>query len=300
MPLNIKELTGGEVKGAGLYDELMRTSKAHLTEEYDAGRVTGADYGTVYLGVMQSNLQAATQYLLQYELTNQQLLLVQEQVAQAKKQNELLELQKSQLVIANATANYNLSVMLPEQKLQVVAQTALVTQQKAQSVAQVTLVGKQVIQATAQTDLVGKQEDLVAEQILEVKDALLATPVSGLNLAKVNKAEAEVRLLGQRKTTEQAQTEGVVTDTNGVLTNTIDGILGKQMELIYTQRQGFLRDAEQKTAKIFADAFNVAHSITPDLNLPDAYRLGPNQAELIMEKLAGGINVDIPTATPTP
>lgn len=293
MTVSIKDLTGGEVLGAGLYDELMRTTKDHLTEEFKEGRIVGADYGVVYLGSMQANLSTASQFLLQYELTNKQLELTDAQIIQLGKQNELLELQKAQLLIANATAQYNLDFIQPEQYAQLQEQTKLVTQQKLNAIAQVELIDAQKAQATAQTLLIAKQEDLVDEQIEDAVDKNLAVPINGLNLAAYNKTQAEIDLLNQRQATEEAQTVGTVTDTNGVLTNTVGGVLGNQMELIYTQRSGFLRDAEQKAAKLHGDAFNVVHSITPDLNLPDSYGLGPIEASLVMDKLRAGINATV-------
>ncbi|RLB74285.1 MAG: hypothetical protein DRH06_09845 [Deltaproteobacteria bacterium] len=69
MPL--KDLTTVDVSGSGVFDVLMRASKAHLAEEYDAGRITGNDYSTVYLGVMVGVLQTSVQFLMNEQQSNQ-------------------------------------------------------------------------------------------------------------------------------------------------------------------------------------------------------------------------------------
>ena len=296
---DIRSLTSGEVAGSGLFDELMRTVKAHTLEELTLGRITPENYATVYLGSLTQVLQVSTEYVLKLDQVNQQTLLLKEQVLQAKKQNELMELQKAQGIIANATAQFNLDTMLPIQKLQTEAQTALIVEQRLQAIAQTAMVGEQRTQIVTQTSLVTKQEDLVDQQIIDAEDKLKSVPVGALNLAAYNKTVAEAGILGQRKVTETAQTAGTITDNNGVLTNSVGGLLGKQMELIYTQRQGFVRDAEQKVAKIHADAFNVAHSLTPNANLPSYYGLGRQSAAVVMDKLAAGINVAIPSGAVT-
>lgn len=284
MTVAIKDLTGGEVKGAGLFDELMRTSKDHLTEEYDAGRITGVDYSNVYLGVLQSNLQTASSFLLQYELTNQQLLLAQEQITQLQKQNELLELQKAQITIANSAAQYNLDNMMPEQLAQIQEQVKLTTQQTGTAAQQELLLAAQTTQAGNQATLLTKQEELVDEQVLDAKDKAKAIPLYPLTVASIAKVEAEESLLSARKDTEDAQTIGTK-DTTG-------GLLGSQMNLLYTQKEGFLRDAEQKAAKIQSDAFAIAHSITPESHVPSTYGFGASNSTLVIDKLNAGIGVN--------
>jgi len=291
MSLSVRELTTGEVEGSGIFDELMRTVKSHIDEQLSTGNITQQNYATVYLGSLERVLQVSSDYLLKLEQVNQQVLLQQEQVLQAKKQNELLELQKIRATTDNAIAQYNLNNLLPEQLALAVEQRELVTQQKAQSVAQTNLVTEQKAQVTAQKNLTTKQESLVDAQILDAEDKVRSTPTTGLNLASYDKIVAEKDLIAARKQTEDAQTVGTLTDNNGVLTNTVGGVLGKQMELLYTQKEGFLRDAEQKAAKIQSDAFSVAHSIEPASHAPTSYGFGPVAASSVIAKLNAGINV---------
>lgn len=294
MTLSIKDLTGGGIEEAGLYDELMRTSKSHLQEEYDASRITGVEYSTVYLGTMQSNLQAANQFLLQYQVTNAQLLLLQEQINQAKKQNELLELQKTQLGLQNSISQFNLNFTIPEQYAQLQEQTKLITAQTGQATAQTTLLGAQLTQVNAQATLTGKQEALVNEQITSAKDQT-TLPSAGINKAQYDKLVTEKEVLAQRKITETAQTTGTVTGSGGSITSSVGGVLGEQMKLVHTQKDGFIRDAEQKAAKIFSDAFSIVHSITPEevVNGPEAFGLGKDNSNQVMDNLRAGINLPL-------
>lgn len=290
MSIDNTDLTGGEVAGSGFFDELMRTSKAHLQEEYNAGRITGADYGTVYLGVMQSNLQTATQFLLQRDLTNKQLLLIQEQIDKAK-QDVLLTIAQVRNVEADTNIKIKQLDIMDEQILQIKAQVELTNSQKLQVDKNIEVADKQIEQITAQISLTEKQEDMVDKQIL-TETANTTLPTGGISLATYNKAVAEQELLVQRKATETAQTVGTL-DSDG--NSSIGGVLGAQVNLYEKQKEGFLRDAEQKAAKLMSDSFSVVHSLTPGgaNSDPNDWNLGSADSEKVIAKLAEGIGVTI-------
>ena len=165
MAINIRDFTGGELEGAGLYEELMRTTSSHLKNEFEKGRIAGEDYANVYLGSLTASMQGSLQFILAYEKVNKELEVMNQQILQAEKQNELLDLQKIQLGIANDTAQYNLDFMLPKQLEQLTGEVALTAQQLLLVQAQVTTEDKKQLQIDAQTLLTAKQEDLVDEQI---------------------------------------------------------------------------------------------------------------------------------------
>jgi hypothetical protein len=291
MTISTKNLTGGEVEGSGFYDELMRTSKAHLVQEFEAGRLVGAEYGAAYLGMMQNNLQVASQFILQQEINNQQVLLLQEQVEQAKKQNSLLNLQLTKQQIDNVTAQYQLDNLLPEQVATQVEQTKLVTAQVAQAGAQTTLIGTQdsVAQAdsTAKINNLAKQDDLLDEKIA-TEQANLTDPTGGLMLKQFNKTEEEVKLLKQKRFTEEAQTSDTV-DGSGV-----GGLLAKEIALKDKQAESFTRDAEQKAAKIMSDTFSIIFS-TDQESVEDQsnWGLGSANSRNAIETMLQNINVPI-------
>lgn len=64
-PLTVADLTSGvAVGGTGVFDELMKTINAHLTEQFAKNRITGSDYAKVYLGSVSSAIQFSIQFLL--------------------------------------------------------------------------------------------------------------------------------------------------------------------------------------------------------------------------------------------
>ncbi|MBQ7430908.1 MAG: hypothetical protein IJV29_14830, partial [Butyrivibrio sp.] len=42
--LKPEDLTERKVNGMGMYDQLMTTNRAHIMDEYENGRITGAEY----------------------------------------------------------------------------------------------------------------------------------------------------------------------------------------------------------------------------------------------------------------
>jgi hypothetical protein len=291
MSISQRTLTSGEVAGNGIFDELMRTVKAHVHLELSQGRITEQAYSQVYLGALQNVLQVATQYSLQFETTNKQSLLMDEQIAQAVIQKELLVIQKNQAAVDLTMAEFNRDSMQPQQ-------LALLTAQSSQVTTQTGLTDKQVLQAVAQTSLVGKQEDLVDEQIEAAKDQTV-TPTGGTNLAAYNKTLAETEILTQKKLTEQAQIEGTFIGADG---GTIGGLVGVEMSLKTVQKESFLRDAEQKAAKMYTDVFATMYASNSD----DAYAQPENfgydfvTGRNVMDKLLTGVGTFRHTSSTIP
>lgn len=78
----LESLTTQEINGKGAFDVLMKATKLHLQEEYNAQRITGPDYAGVYLGAVTAVLQTATQFLLneqQAHKLNAEIGLVRQQ-----------------------------------------------------------------------------------------------------------------------------------------------------------------------------------------------------------------------------
>jgi len=138
-----------------------------------------------------------------------------------KAQNEILEQQKLQLVAETASA---------------VAQTALLTEQKS-------LVSKDILQRT--------QETLTEIENTNVATAAKCKLQAEFHLLEEQKLKTvkEKGLLEQKIATETAQTSG------SALAST--SVIGAQVALYAAQKDGFLRDAEQKAAKLFFDTWNV-------------------------------------------
>lgn len=82
LAIPLDRLTTVALDGSGVFDALMRATKLHLQEEYEAERITGKEYTTVYLGALTAVLQTATQFLMneqQVHLINAQIGLVRQQ-----------------------------------------------------------------------------------------------------------------------------------------------------------------------------------------------------------------------------
>ena len=67
----------------GNFDELMKTVTLHLEEQFNAGRITGTDYATVYLGALQSVLAQAVTFTLNMNKSNKETdLLAQKEITE--------------------------------------------------------------------------------------------------------------------------------------------------------------------------------------------------------------------------
>lgn len=105
--LTDEDLTTRVVDGEGTFDKLMTTLTAHINQQYEEGRIVGTEYANVYLGATNGFLQQAVFYLLnrdkfyidnllalkQIELAEKELLIKEQELEQAKKQNELADAQ---------------------------------------------------------------------------------------------------------------------------------------------------------------------------------------------------------------
>lgn len=277
MTIKTTDLTTGEVSGSGFFDELMRTSKAHLLDEFKKGRITGVEYSQVYRGVSQGNLQVASQFLLQQDINNQQTLLLQEQIIQAKKQNELAEQQLVQSKYATYTAEYTYNNILPLQKAQLEEQVALVQ--------------LQYTQLELQNLLTQEQTKLVTVQIASELGKTV-TPTEGLNKVAFDKGNAEIAILEKKLAGEAAQTEGTVETTNG--------LIGAEMQLKKVQADSFLRDAEQKATKLYSDVFAVLYSTNPENLYSNEWGFGSDESQKAIEALMKGIDINYSGSVPDP
>lgn len=234
------DLTTGAVDGSGVFDLLMKATKAHLDQEFEANRIRGNDYATVYLGSVQAVMQTATQFLLEKDRAARQAELLQAQI-----DSELLNQQLTQANIA-----------------QTEAQTGLITQQTANAEAEGLNIPKQGLVLDGQKCKLDAEFDVLLEQKL--------------------KTVAETALLNQRKVTEQAQTVGAGVDE--------DSVIGRQKALHKAQADGFLRDAEQKAAKIMLDTWNVRRTTDEATQANTDNRLTDVHIGQVIDKLMAGVN----------
>ena len=263
---------------------------------------------------LEAQLLAQQILLAQAEVTkaNASVLLVQAEVAKANAAVLLTQAQTAQaqaelaLITANAgkiaaevglitqqTAKLVLEgEKIPLEKLQITAQTAMVTQQKLNAVddlltaaaqrdkleAELLNIPKQGVMLDKQAlQLIQQTENLIQEGVLtEGKVAQNAQQTAnlaaeGLNIPKQGevlfaqkcKLEAEFDLTASNTLKSAAEilllNQKTATEKAQVTAFGVDpvSITGRQMDLYKAQADGFQRDAEQKAAKLLVDTWNV-------------------------------------------
>jgi hypothetical protein len=87
--------------GTGYFDKLMKVVTLHVESQYNAGKITGEGYASVYLGSMQSVLQQAQQFVLAEKLQEAQIDKLAEDILIAKAQ---VEIAKSNSALEKAKA----------------------------------------------------------------------------------------------------------------------------------------------------------------------------------------------------
>ena len=69
--------------GTGNFDKLMKVVTLHVEAQFNAGRITGTDYATVYLGALQSVLAQAVTFTLNMNKANKETdLLTQKEITE--------------------------------------------------------------------------------------------------------------------------------------------------------------------------------------------------------------------------
>ena len=193
------DLTSGTIDGSGTFDVLMKGFKAHLKEEYEKGRITGAEYTKSYTALVEAAMSNAVQFLLGKDASywnavqaQIQARLAEVQVVTARIQLETAKVQLSTLrfealnaeatyaltkmklsseSMAYCNSKYQLEQILPVQKNLLTEQYET---QRSQTMNTRT-------DGTTVAGSVGKQKDLYAQQIVsyqrdaEVKAAKLFT-----------------------------------------------------------------------------------------------------------------------------
>ena len=98
--VDLEDLTERRVGGDGSVDALMEFASAHLKEEFEKGRITGAEYTKAYTSIMTAAMQTGLQFLLQRDAVRWAGITAQIQ-ALATRVN--LETAKAQFIAAKAS-----------------------------------------------------------------------------------------------------------------------------------------------------------------------------------------------------
>ena len=268
-PLTNADLTTGEVSGSGSFDALMRGFKAHLAQEFEKGRITGAEYTKAYTTLTQNAMAAGVQFLLgrdqaywaaqlaqlqaitarvQLETTKIQLAQVQLEALNSKANYALTKMRLSSESMAYCIAKYNLDNTLPKQLEMLTAQVAQqVTETGISEYNLSNLLPGQLAKLEAETLNVQQQTDIGEYQLTYILPKQLA-------------------LTTEQVETQRSQTLDTRTDGAAVA-----GSVGKQKDLYSQQIVSYQRDAEVKAAKMFTDAWITQKTIDEGLLPPTGF-----------------------------
>jgi hypothetical protein len=230
LPITNEMLTTRTVGGSGTFDAIMDGFKVHLREEYDKGRITGAEYTKAWISLCESAMSNAVQFLLGKDAAFWSAVQGQAQAISARVQLAMAKVQYASLQLEAMTnrANYALT------KLKLATEDVTYATGKYQIDIMLPL------QQAAQT----KQNTILDYQINNMLPAQLT----------MAKEQAEA----QRAQTHNTRTDGVP----------ITGLLGKQKDLYNQQIISYQRDSEVKAAKLFTDAWTVNQTITESASIP--------------------------------
>lgn len=190
----------------------------------------------------------------------------------SSKQGNLVDAQVCEVKASANKINVEVATKLPEEieilkrnQIQLTAQTGEIDYRVS------TLLPSQTAQNTAQT-----------AQITYTTSYVLPSQVSLTN-AQTDSANAQTALYNQKTVTELAQTTS--TPASG-------SVMGVQNDLMATQKASYLRDAEQKAAKMLIDTWNIRMNTHPtDTNFNATNRLSDDDIGDAVGKMLTGIGV---------
>lgn len=143
---------------------------------------------------------------------------------------------------------------------------------------------QELLNAQKQMELMEQQIELAEKQVqLADKELLLKDKEMDLLDKQITVQEATADLTRQKIKTEMAQ---IADSVDGV---PVTGVLGAQIALYKQQKDGFLRDAEQKALKIVADTWITRKTVDDGTPLPTGFDTAAVDA--FTKKVADGVQV---------
>ena len=143
--MGTEQLTTREINGTGVFDGLMMGVKVHLKEEFDKGRITGAEYSKAYVALTQAAIGGSVQFLLgkdqaywgavqaqlaafnakiQMKLAAAEMALTSFKARSMRAEYAFAKLRLSTESINYCVAKYNLDFTIPKQNELLTAQVA--------------------------------------------------------------------------------------------------------------------------------------------------------------------------------
>ena len=264
---NLTDSTNAD-NGTGVFDKLIQSVEHHIESQYKAGRITGNDYSSVYLGSMQSVLSESVKFLLSEQQVEKEVDLLNEQIISEQKKNEaggLIDLEKKKnqeqidLIIAQTASQY-----------EGIDASRKDTNRKN------LLNSKQVIEIGKESELLTTQNsELLLNGVVEraLKDAQRIATASGA-IDNTNKVNAEVAFTNAKEDDQVYITTNIRPLELSKLDEEIDLLQSRDVEqiaatvrmdlesakkvlLIEAQTLGFKVDGKQKLLKQMFEGFAI-------------------------------------------
>ena len=170
--ITLDKLTSASAAGVGVFDVLMRSVKAQLDAEYQANRIKGSEYATVYLGSLQAVLQTSLQMVLAQEKTNleiqvlqKEILLRDQQVVRTNKEIEVLEQKRLTELAQVESTGVDADSIIGRQKALYEAQTLGFGQEAKHKAAQLMISTYNIRRTTAEDEPANVDNKLMDEFI---------------------------------------------------------------------------------------------------------------------------------------
>jgi hypothetical protein len=221
-PITLASLTDATLAGNGVFDVLMRATKAHLENEFKQNRIKGSEYATVYLGSLESVLSTSLQFVLQKDkvalesqILEQQVLLAQ--AAVTKITAEIAQITAQTALVAQQTLNaVTEGLVLTAQKCKLDAEFDVLILTKDKTNQETYLLQQKVLTEKAQVTALGVD----ADSVIGKQKALYGAQTSGFTRdAEQKVAKVLVDSWNVRRTTD----EGTVADGTNMLNDVAVG-----------------------------------------------------------------------------
>ena len=214
-PITLNDPTLATLDGTGVFDVLMRASKAHLESEFLKNRIKGPEYATVYLGSMEAVLNASVQFLLQKDKNALEAELLEQQVLVAKA--EVLKANAQVLQIEAQTRNLAAELLvLQAQKCKLDAEFDLLKSTNLKTAEEIQLLLWKTNTEKAQTLGMGVDDN----SVIGKQKALYGAQTEGFTRdAEQKAAKLMVDSWNVRRTTD----EGTVADSTNMLNDAAVG-----------------------------------------------------------------------------
>lgn len=227
------QITDGDTEGPGVFDLMMKAGKAHLIEEFENNRITGAQYTEAYIALIQTAMDRATSFILARENT-----FWQAQTGQIEAITKRAVLEQERLRTAQAAIDANNAKAAYSKTVLSLANEALAYDQ-----------GQYQL-----TTILPKNALILDAQKTKLDEEILIVPKQGALL--------DEQLEAVRAQTMETRTDGATL---------VAGSVGKQKELYTQQITSYQRDAEIKAAKVFSDAWITQKTLDEGLLAPTAF-----------------------------